>query len=57
MAGDNKIHMPGSFGGIMRYDEEYETRFKITPTQVIVVIVVVIVFVLGLNMFWPVAAA
>lgn len=55
MASDNKIHMPGSFGGIMRYDEEYDSRFKITPTQVIVVIVLVILFVLGLNLFWPTA--
>lgn len=52
---DNKISMPGAFGGIMRYDEEYESRFKVTPTQVVVVIVIVILFVLGLNMFWPVA--
>lgn len=52
---DNKISMPGAFGGIMRYDEEYESRFKVSPTQVIVIIVVVILFVLGLNMFWPTA--
>ena len=50
---DNKIQMPGAFGGIMRYDEEYESRFKITPTQVVVVIVAVIIFVLGLSMFYP----
>jgi len=52
---DDRIHMPGSFGGIMRYDEEYESRFKVTPTQVVAVIVIVILFVLGLNMFWPTA--
>lgn len=23
MAKDNKIHMPGAFGGLMRYDEEF----------------------------------
>jgi preprotein translocase subunit Sec61beta len=53
---DNKIHMPGAFGGLMRYDEEYKSRFMVTPTQVIVGIAVLIVFVLALKLLWPIAA-
>ncbi|MDP1695534.1 MAG: preprotein translocase subunit Sec61beta [archaeon] len=54
--GDNKIQMPGAFGGIMRYDEEYESRFKISPVQAIGFVVIVILFVLVLKMFWPITA-
>ena len=42
---DNKISMPGTFGGLMRYDDEYESKFKISPTQVIGCIIVLIIFV------------
>jgi preprotein translocase subunit Sec61beta len=55
MAEQNKISMPGVFGGIMRYDEEYESRFKITPAQVIVFIIAIVVFALGLKVFWPIS--
>jgi len=52
---DNKIHMPGVFGGLMRYDEEYASKFMLTPTQVIVFIVAIMVFVLALKIFFPAA--
>jgi len=54
MASDGKISMPGSFGGLMRYDEEYKSRFMISPVQVIIFIVLIILFVLGLKFFWPI---
>jgi preprotein translocase subunit Sec61beta len=49
---DNKIHMPGVFGGPTRYDEEYQSKFMISPTQVIVFIVAIIVLVIALKIFW-----
>ncbi|MEK6850536.1 MAG: preprotein translocase subunit Sec61beta [Nanoarchaeota archaeon] len=55
MASDNKISMPGSFGGLMRYDEEYDTKIKISPMQVIFYIVFIILVVFGLNLFWPIS--
>ena len=57
MAESNKIQMPGAFGGIMRYDEEYESKFKISPTQAVVFVVVIILLVLALKIFWPIAAS
>lgn len=54
MARDNKISMPGSFGGLMRYDEEYKSKFMLTPAQVIGFIIVVVLFVIALKAFWPV---
>jgi len=49
---DNKINMPGAFGGLMRYDEEYDSKFMLSPTQVIGFVVVVILFVIALKVFW-----
>ncbi len=55
MASDNKISMPGAFGGLVRYDEEYESRFKVTATHVIGFVVVIIIFVILLKILFPVA--
>lgn len=55
MAGDGKISMPGTFGGLMRYDEEYKSKFMLSPGHVIAFIILVIVFATALKIFWPVA--
>ncbi|MGC9309083.1 MAG: preprotein translocase subunit Sec61beta [Candidatus Nanoarchaeia archaeon] len=46
-----EMQMPGSFGGLMRYKEEYNSKLKFSPTQVILMIIVVIAFVVGLRIF------
>ena len=51
---DNKIQMPGVFGGLMRYDSEYKSRFMLSPNAIIVFLVVIVVFVLVLKIFWPI---
>jgi preprotein translocase subunit Sec61beta len=55
MAESNKMYMPGPFGGLMRYDEEYQTRLKLSPSHVIAFIVAIILFVLALKIFWPIS--
>ena len=54
MAGDGKVNLPGGMGGLMRYDEEYNSRFMISPAHVIAFVVAILVFVLALKVFWPV---
>jgi len=51
---DNKIQMPGAFGGLMRYDEEYTSKFMLSPAVVVAFIVAIIAFVLLFKIFWPV---
>ncbi len=51
----NKINVPGGFGGLVRYNEEYPSRLKLKPAQVIVAIIIVIVLVTILKIFWPLA--
>ncbi|MEK6914401.1 MAG: preprotein translocase subunit Sec61beta [Nanoarchaeota archaeon] len=52
---NQQLQMPSSFGGLMRYNEEYKSTFKFSPTQVIIFIVIVIVFVAVMKIFWPVS--
>ena len=45
--------MPGMYGGLMRYNEEYESPFKLSPELVIVFVIAIVVFVSALKIFWP----
>ena len=53
MAKDKRIHMPGAFGGLMRYDDEFKSKFMISPAIVVGFIVAIILFVLILLIFFP----
>jgi preprotein translocase subunit Sec61beta len=44
--------MPSGFGGLMRYNEEYNSKFKFGPGTVVAMIIVTIVLVVGLRMFY-----
>jgi len=52
MAKQQQMQMPGVFGGLMRYDEEYNSRFMMTPQSVVVIIVLIIILVLALKFFF-----
>lgn len=48
---DTGVQMPGGFGGLMRYSEEYESKFPLKPVYVIAFVVLIIGFRVGLSMF------
>ncbi len=54
MAQQNQIQMPGMFGGLMRYNEEFHSKFAVSPKAVVAFVVTVIVFVIVLKVFWPI---
>jgi len=41
---DNRINMPSGFGGLMRFNEEYDSIFNLKPTHVIGFVIVIIAF-------------
>jgi preprotein translocase subunit Sec61beta len=49
MAKDNKIHLPGGFGGLMRYSDEYDSYINLKPVHVVVFIILI----LGLRILLP----
>ena len=53
----NPISMPTGFGGLMRYNEEYHSKYRLEPMHVIVFVIILILFVIGLNLFSPVKIA
>lgn len=50
---DDKIRMPSSGGGLMRYYDEYKSKIEIPPTAIIITIVVVIVLAIILHSAKP----
>ena len=54
MAKDQQMQMPGVFGGLMRYNEGYESNFKFKPSAVIIYIVVIALAVIAMKIFFPV---
>ena len=55
MAKDS-IGVPSGFGGLMRYNEEYDSKFKLKPTHVIAFIILIIILVIALNIFFPISS-
>ncbi len=51
MARKNKVRMPSSMGGLVRYFEDYRSSFEIRPGVVVVACVVVIALVLILRAY------
>lgn len=46
---DNKIRLPSSGGGLVRYFEDYKSKIEFSPSLVIVMIIIVILIELYLH--------
>ena len=49
MAKDNRISMPQSIGGLVRYFDDYKSKIEFSPTAVIIISVVIIILTLFLQ--------
>ena len=50
MAKQNQgINLPGGFGGLVNFGEEYASKFMLTPTHVVGFIVLIIAIRIGLK--------
>ncbi len=43
------ISLPGGYGGLTRFSEEYESRFNLKPMHVILFVVLIILFRIALT--------
>lgn len=50
MSRNNRISMPSSQGGIIRYFDEYKSKLEFKPGHVIVMCIVVMIIVILLHM-------
>ncbi|MEK6906018.1 MAG: hypothetical protein AABW81_00160 [Nanoarchaeota archaeon] len=46
------VNLPGGFGGLVRYNEEYNSKFMLKPIHIVGFIVLIIAFRIGLGMFY-----
>ena len=51
MADDNKISLPSSGGGLIRYFDEFKSKVSLTPQVVMVFIAVVVVLEIVLHIY------
>ena len=46
------VNLPGGFGGLMRFKEEYASMFNLKPTHVILFIILIIIFRVSLGIIY-----
>lgn len=49
--------MPSGYGGLMRYNEEYKSRFQLKPSHVVIFVILILAFVAFLKIVYPVAVS
>jgi preprotein translocase subunit Sec61beta len=48
---DNAINVPSGFGGLVKFKEEYESKFNLKPVHVVVFVILIVVFRIALQIF------
>lgn len=48
---DEKIRMPASMGGLVRYFEEYKSKIQIKPGIVVVLSILIAILIIILNIY------
>ena len=41
---ENKVNLPGGFGGLTRFSEEYESYFNLKPVHIIIFVFLIVGF-------------
>lgn len=54
---DTGVQMPGAFGGLMRYNEEYESNFPLKPVHIIAFVILIVGFRIALSLFFKTPVA
>ena len=49
---DNRIQMPAGFGGLMRFSDEYKSKFNLKPAHVIGFVILVLAFRIFLDLIY-----
>ncbi len=47
-----QVNLPGGFGGLMRFNEEYSSLFNLKPTHVIAFVLLIVAFRIGLEVIY-----
>jgi hypothetical protein len=48
---DSGVNVPSGFGGIVKFKEEYASKFNLKPANVFILIILIILFRVALQLF------
>lgn len=51
MAKEEKVYIPSGMGGLLRFGEEEEPKFKIKPKHMVYVVIGIVIFELAARLF------
>ena len=46
---ESNVNLPAGFGGLMRFQEEYDSYFNLKPTSIIVFVILIVALRFGLE--------
>lgn len=48
---DSGMNIPSGMGGLVKFKEEYESKFNLKPTHIVVFVILILAFRIGLQIF------
>ena len=48
---DNSINVPSGFGGLVKFKEEYESKFNLKPIHIVLFVILIVAFRIALPFF------
>jgi preprotein translocase subunit Sec61beta len=48
---DSGVNVPSGFGGLVKFKEEYQSKFNLKPMHVVIFIILIVVFRVALGIF------
>lgn len=48
---DSGMNVPSGMGGLVKFKEEYESKFNLKPTHVVIFVILIVVFRIALQIF------
>jgi preprotein translocase subunit Sec61beta len=48
---DNSINVPSGFGGLVKFKEEYESKFNLKPIHIVLFVILIVAFRIVLPFF------
>ncbi len=48
---DSGVNVPSGFGGLVKFKEEYDSKFNLKPIHVVVFVILILVFRIALQLF------
>lgn len=48
---DSGVNIPSGFGGLVKFKEEYQSKFNLKPVHVVIFVLLIVVFRIALQIF------